>query len=788
MINLHPYIRILLLGSSFMLVLQNAGICQSVQTISISGLIVDENTSKPLPDANIYLEQLKSGTTSGKDGSFIIKNVPEGNYHLTVSFLGYKKHDQKITVKPGENLNLTIYLKEQAYTKGEVVINASRNQEEKEAPLRIDIIPVKRIEQAPVMNVPGILDYVPGINMSNTFGIYSSRAIVTMRGLPANDQSRTLILLDGIPLNKADEGSVNWNMINKNNIESIKVIKGPGPAQYGSGAMGGVIDMTSRKPAQKFSGQAIVGYGTYNTFDANIDLSGMIRDTSAVNGFYWNLSGFGRKSDGYMTEPEEYYDEEDTILVPTFLQEINTSAKIGYDFKNSQNIELKFGFFDDKRGNGIKVFEDYGAYSEHDTYSGTAKYSGNGKHLKWNADLFYLYENYQRMYEYMSEGEYQLYEADSKRKDMGGQLSFSGNWFSNQNLTFGADYKLGSVNGADTYYTSTDIISNAGKMQTGSLFVQDEIFLLNRKLQINLGLRYDYSKYSDGLFTIDYPSYSIEFISQFEDRAMPEKYWDAFCPRFSVQYKFTESNRTYLSVARGFRAPILDDMTRTGKRKGTFKVANPDLNPELITSFEAGADVEIVRSLFFGGSLYYSIGKDFMYYSSTGDSVNMGYKIVPVLKKKNISEVEIYGFEAELKYDLNQNFSAFANYAYTHAVIKENEVNDPAVDYDLSGKYLTDIPDHKVSAGINWNNRIVNTTFMYKFIGEQWINDLNIMEDEYLFTDRYPAYSIFSIRLERQIIKNLKAALNVENIFDKIYTDSNAQQCPGTVYYGFGIF
>ncbi len=756
----------------------------------ISGIVYDELTRQPLTDANVLIVQLKIGTTTATDGSFSISSVPEGNYNLTVSFLGFKKYEQKISVKPGGNLNLTIYLKEQAYTKGEVVINASRNQEEKEAPLRIDIIPVKQIEQAPVMNVPGILDYVPGINMSNTFGIYSSRAIVTMRGLPANDQSRTLILLDGIPLNKADEGSVNWNMINKNNIESIKVIKGPGPAQYGSGAMGGVIDMTSRKPVQQFSGQAIVGYGTYNTFDANIDLSGMIRDSSDVNGFYWNLSGFGRKSDGYITEPEEYYDEEDTILVPTFLQEINTSAKIGYDFKNRQNVELKFGFFNDKRGNGIKVFEDYGAYSEHDTYSGTAKYSGSGRKLRWNADLFYLYENYQRMYEYMSEGEYQLYEADSKRKDMGGQLSFSGSWFRNQNLTFGADYKLGSVNGADTYYTSTDIISNAGKMQTGSLFIQDEIFLLNRKLQINLGLRYDFSKYSDGLFTIDYPSYTIAFISQFEDKAMPEKYWDAFCPRLSVQYKFTETNRTYLSVARGFRAPILDDMTRTGKRKGTFKVANPDLNPELITSFEAGADVEIARSLFFGGSLYYSIGKDFMYYSSTGDSVNMGYKIVPVLKKKNISEVEIYGFEAELKYDLNQNFSAFANYAYTHTIIKENEVNDPDVDYDLSGKFLTDIPDHKISAGINWNNRIVNTTFLYKFIGEQWINDLNIVEDEYLFTDKYPAYSIFSIRLEKQLIKNLKVSLNIENLFDKIYTDSNAQQCPGrfimgSVYFNF---
>lgn len=766
------------------------GLSQSSKTANLSGIVFDESTRKPLADANVYLIQIKTGTTTGFDGRFAMSNLPEGNYTLSVSFLGYKKNEQRITVRKDINQNLTIYLKEQLYTKGEVVINATRDNEEREAPLRIDIIPVKKIEQAPVMNVPGILDYVPGINMSNTFGIYSGRAIVTMRGLPANDQSRTLVLLDGIPLNKADEGSVNWNMINKNSIESIKVIKGPGPAKYGSGAMGGVIDISSKKPSEKFTGQVIAGYGTYNTFDANIDLSGFIKDTLSANGLYWNLSGFGRKSDGYITEPEQYYDEEDTILVATYLQEVNTSAKIGYGFRNQQNIELKFGYFDDKRGNGVKVFEEYGSYSEHDTYSGVAKYSGHGKNNIRTAYMFYLNENYNRIYEYMNEGEYMLYEADSRRKDMGAQFDFTYNRFKKHNLVAGVDYKLGTVEGADTYYTSTDIISNAGKMQTGAVYIQDEIFLINRNLQINIGLRYDFAKYFDGSFEIDYPSYSIEFISEFEDKAMSERNWDAFYPRFSIQYKYSERGRTYLSVAKGFRAPVLDDMTRTGKKKGTFKVANPDLKPELISSCEWGADVEAFRNIAFGGSLYYSIGKDFIYYSSTGDSVNMGYKIVPVLKKKNISHVEIYGLEAELKYELNENFSAFTNYAYTHAVVKENIVNDPNVDFDLSGKYLTDISDHKISAGIMWNNRIVHTTILYKFTGEQWINDLNIVEEEYLLTDKYPSYSTFSIRIERQIIKNLKAALNVENLFDKIYTDSNAQQCPGrfimaTAYFTF---
>ncbi len=140
----------------------------------------------------------------------------------------------------------------------------------------------------------------------------------------------------------------------------------------------------------------------------------------------------------------------------------------------------------------------------------------------------------------------------------------------NQNLTFGADYKLGSVDGVDTYYTSTDIISNAGKMQTGSVFMQDEIFLLNRKLQVNLGLRYDFSKYYDGLFTIDYPSYSIEFISRLKTPQCLRNTGMHFVRGFRCSINSTESNRIYLSVARGFRAPILDDMTRTGKKKGNF--------------------------------------------------------------------------------------------------------------------------------------------------------------------------------------------------------------------------
>jgi iron complex outermembrane receptor protein len=745
----------------------------------LSGFVFDESSLSPLPDANVYITQLKLGTTTTSDGKFVLTDIPGGNYTLSVSFLGYKKSEQRIAVHSGTNPEIKIYLKSQAYANKEVVINATREGEKEEIPYRINSISLQAIEQAPVTNVPAMLDFIPGVNLSNTFGIYSSKAVIAVRGLPANNQSRTLVLLDGVPLNKADEGSVNWNMLNKNNIESIRVIKGPGPAQYGSSAMGGVIDITLKKPSKKFGCSVIAGYGTYNTFEGNLDLSGKASDSSAIKGLYWNLSGFGRKSDGYITEPDAYYEAWDTILVPTFLREINTSAKLGYDFKNKNCLEVKLDYFDDKRGNGVKVFENFGAFSEHDTYSIAGKYNGKRKNLVWSLGFFYRHENYQRMYEYLKEGEYQLYEADSKRKDSGGKAVLAYHGFGNHRPEAGFEIKYGSVDGRDTYYTSTDIIYNAGNMLTAAAFAEDEISLMKSKIHISPGLRFDLAQYSGGLFAIDYPSYSIEFYENFEDTQMPERTWNSFCPRLSADYLFAGKNRIYVSFAKGFRVPILDDMTRTGKRKGTFKVANPDLKPEKLTSFECGTDVYVFKKIELSASAYYSIGKDFMYYSSTGDSVNMGYKIVPVLKMKNVGKVEIYGLEGEIKYDLSENFSAFVNYTFTHAVVKENVINDPQVDYDLRGKYLTDVPDHKVSAGFTWKSRFVSATIRYKYIGRQWINDLNVVDEDYLLTDRYPAYSVVSLRLERRILKSLKGAMNVENLFDRKYTDGNAQQCPG---------
>jgi len=763
------------------LVLPFICLSQEKPTGSIIGNVIDFETNQALLNANIFLVNQKIGTTSDKNGKFQLKNVPSGNYIINISFLGYQTYQKKIELKSSQTINLNVALNLSSITSKEVQIIAEK--EALQQSTRINLITAKNIELAPVQSITEMIDYSPGVNMSNAFGIFSSKAVVTLRGLPSNDQSRTLVMLDGIPLNKSDEGSVNWNMINKNNIENIKITKGPGPAKYGSGAMGGVIELTSKKPSKKLEGSILLDYGTYNTMSTNITLSGMICDTSNHQ-FYWGLNGFGRKSDGYITEPEQYQIAADSILTPVFLKEINTSAKLGYNYKHIHNVEVQFSYFDDVRGNGVKVFENYGAFSTHRTNNGIFKYSGTLSNLKWNLNLFDISENYIRMYEYMKEGEYQLYEANSTREDLGGDFNLSSNKFKYHEISAGLNYKQGNVDGSDTYYTSTDIIRNAGKMNTYSVYLQDEMNLLNNKLQINAGIRYDIAKFKNGLFTIDYPSYSIEFYENFETLAMPTKQWDALCPRLSIQYKFSPTNRIYASAAKGFRAPALDDMCRTGKKKGGFKVANPDLNPELITSYELGGDINLTNNLSANISVYYSIGRDFMYYVSTGDTVNMGYTLSPILKKQNIGKVDIYGTELELKYELTDSISVFVNYAYTNAQIKEHQITNSKVDSSLVGKYLTDIPNHKASAGITWKNRILNTSLLFKYVGKSWINDMNTVDELYLKSDKYPDYFTMNIRFDRKLFKNLSANLSIENIFNKTYITSDAQQNPGRFIIG----
>jgi len=740
----------------------------------VSGYVRDPNRN-PLQNVNVYIPETKSGTVTDRNGYFEISGLQIGNYSLEFSSLGYKAEVKEIFISKNKDVKLEITLLSDVFMTDEVVIGAEKNLEENvlDIPVRTKTLSIQEINSTPAVSADKLLEGISGVNVSSESGIFSSVEI-TMRGLGGNSKGGTLVVVDGSPVNKSDAGSVNWSMIDKDNISSIEVIKGPGSAVFGSNAMGGIINITTRRPTENFSANLSSSYGTYNTFDSKLRLSGLSKNSK----LYWKGFMSYRNSDGYINTPDEIILENDSIVVPVYLNEFLVNGFAGYNINDKNAVELSVSYFDDTKGRGVKIYEFAGANTNRSTVHSYAKYRCQIGSVKLFANVYMLFEDYFRLNEYYSDGDYALYEIKSGRLENGAKFMAQYNISENIEFTAGAEYKSGSVNGADIYYTSTDIIRNRGKMDIYSGFAQAKIKIAGTGFTFVPGVRYDFAIFSDASFTIENPSYSIEYLSDFQFTNTGSVNWSSFSPKLTMEYALSKENKLFFSAAKGFRAPVLDDLCRSDQVKTGFRVANPEISPEYLYSFEAGADFTLFDGFYAGMSVYYNIGKDFMYLLSTGDSVNMGYTIAPIYQTDNIGEVNIYGIETDLSYHFNRKFNVFANHTWNQSVISKFVVNPDGAGTDLSGKFLTDVPDHKISGGIAIMTKIVNVSSTANYIGKRWIKDDNSIESIYFMSDKYPSYTTIGLKIWKPY-KGFDFGLTVDNLLDKIYTNSKGYKCPG---------
>ncbi|HNW90928.1 MAG TPA: TonB-dependent receptor [Bacteroidales bacterium] len=746
---------------------------------SIEGYIRD-SSNNPVSDANVILSGTKLGTTSNDLGFYRISGIKKGTYIVEVTHLGYVPASQTINIKNDVVLKLDFLLKKDPVNIDEVVIQAeSANKFDIiNIPVRTKLLDEQDIKQIPSISAGKLLEAVSGVNVSNEFGIFSSSTVVALRGIGGSSQTGTLIVFDGMPLNKSDGGSVNWNIIDKDNIEKIEIIKGPGSALYGSNAMGGIINIMSKPPVGNFGCKVSLSSGTYKTLELKTDLTG-----SFYNGlFFWKAFLNHHVSDGYINTPDEIIKENDSIVVPVYLKELFAGGSLGYHLNENNTIELSFNYYDDIRGRGVKIYEDAGSNVERDSYHAFLKYKGQVKKWRIYTNVFGLYEKYFRLNEYYSDGAYTLYEVDSRREDYGLRLWTETAIGTKNEITFGGEARMGRVNGKDIYYTSTDLIRNRGTMTTYSLFVQDKFTFGHQKWNLLAGLRFDGAVFYDAAFSIEKPSYSIEYLTGFQFDQVETKQWTAINPKLTLQYLPHPTMKMYISIAKGFRSPILDDLCRSEYSRYGFRVANPAIKPEHLYNMEFGMDKTFLKKLKTEFSFYYSEGYDFMSLLSTSDSVNLGYTIAPIYQVTNISKVNIFGIEADVSSPIGKYFRAYFNYTFNHSTISHFEPNT-AADRDLTGKFLPDVPMHQFSAGVSVLTDYVNISVAGKYVGTRWVKDDNSVDNVFLMSDRYPARFITDIKLWQKI-KPFDFSIDIDNLFNIVYINNKGYKSPGRMVFG----
>ncbi|MBE9467324.1 MAG: TonB-dependent receptor [Bacteroidetes bacterium] len=679
---------------------------------------------------------------------------------LTFFCFGFISAQEKDSLKLDKNINLD-----------EIVVTATQTLRKiKDIPAQVDVITTKQIEDFPINNVDDILKSSANVYVNRSWGIFSKNAAVTMRGLESS--ARTLILVDGVPKNKIAGGSVNWHNINPENIERIEIIKGSASALYGNNAMGGVINIITKKPKAGFSGNLKTYYGTYNTIGSTVNISN--NNIVDNKGFYWDLSGYFRDGDGYNFTPVEFMDETD---VKVYLKELGGGTKLGYSFNKSNNIEVVYNHFDEMRGAGRKVFLNDGSYESYLTDHIRAKYDGKIGNSVIKAIMYYTKEEYYAQKEsFNSHNEYKLLDSNSDKSDKGFWFSISNKWFKKNYITIGMELKMGDVDGNEIYRTSPDIIEYESNLDIVGFFIQDEINFCNDKLKVILGVRNDIANFHSGFQSVINPSKATGFAQGFSEE-LKSNVWFATSPKASVQYSLNNNSKLYTSVGVGFKPPKLKDLSQTGKIRKGFRLSNPKLKPEFITTYEIGYNLKPTKKITINSAVYYSRGTDFQYLIGNGDSVDTGgSSLKPVLLTENIGKVGIMGAELSFNYTINKNLFFNANYSYNYSKLIDFEQSDINPGMDLTDKYMIEVSPNLFYASLRWKNKIVNINANCNYVDEQWYDDQNtILIEDYL---------VANIKFSKILKKQYKIYLDIQNIFDNEFVDRKGLLSPGRFIIG----
>jgi iron complex outermembrane receptor protein len=620
-----------------------------------------------------------------------------------------------------------------------------------EVPARISIVGADIIEASPTRLVDDVLRFIPGVNVDRASGIYSSNPSVTLRGLSGDEQSRTLVLMNGIPINASDGGTVNWNKINQYDVERIEVFKGPGSSLYGNNAMGGVINIITKTPDKPQEVFGSISYGTYNTIRE--DLSVRMR---SEKGFYGIISQNYTKSDGYISTPE---DKRTPIDIKRDYESIDVSARAGYDKSQWLKWELQYDTYRDRRGEGTKIHIPLGNYRKFDTdlFRGVVK-GGNTK-INYDFNLYYQMVNYTDLNESVTgSGTYRRYDVDSYRKDWGALFNISTKLNDRNTLTGGWEYKNGSIKGGDYYQTIPyDTIYNKGKTETLAGYLQDEYAFMDNKIRLVAGLRFDYVAFSDGYYHSTSPWGELP--------ELKDHTWSELSPRVGLRFNLIKELSAYVSYSHGFRASILDDLTRTGYMWVGPKYANPNLGPESINNYEIGGDLYLTPRFKLSVTGYYAKGSDFLYYIDSGDKLSSGQTIY---RRENVSGVTLKGAEAEITYTPVNKLRLMAGYTYSHSTIDKFTLRP-----DLENKFLTYVPQNRVSASIFWQNKILDVSIRGLYKSKQFSDDVNTPENV------IDAYTTFDLQLARQFASYLYAMLDIQDVFDNQHMETQTSISPG---------
>ncbi|MCI0450852.1 MAG: TonB-dependent receptor [Candidatus Latescibacteria bacterium] len=711
----------------------------------VTGRVIDARTGQAVASGSVALDTLSLEVGTDASGRFALVNVPPGVRTLTISHAEYMMRKTAIAVSAADTITVEVLLLPRTLSVDPIVVTATRSEQTaRMAPASVTVLSGDEIAYREPVTFDQAVETVPGLSAFRSTGGISVQSM-SIRGSSdvagGGVGNRVLLLIDGRPALTSDSGGAFWSLVPVQFIERVEVVKGAFSSLYGSTAMGGVINVITRRPGPVSSGKLEMKLGFYEKppadiryTDENVYQSEVTADYSTrVGRTSFLVSATRKESDGYAENTAfEFYD---------------VYGKVLYDFASDRKLEFTLGGgraendYPHSWLNSAQPLEVRDAYTddlqEKDYASADLWYWGfSGENVKYSMRAYY-YRHEQRSFfneddpnEEVPGNEPYGLRTSIEGDKIGNLLQLDWRLRDRHLVIAGADVQIDHVvSSPDTVMYGDHQINNY------SVFLQDD-FTFARTLTFTVGGRYDWN------------------------HLVGERTLEQFSPKLGLVW--TPDARISLRALYGqaFRAPTIAEMFLQKELGGGVEfLPNPDLQAERLTlSAEAGVRYSPVAMLDLDAAVFRYEYEDMIYW----EDISAETGIPSLYQVRNLNAASMQGFEVSAR-SRWRALTTSANYTYLDARDESETRADDTLPYR---------PEHTASVGadVDWLRWSFHGDARYRSeIGEVFLYPLQAPD----------AFWVFNAAAQCRLNGAWTLSLRVANLLDTSYEEVARYRMPG---------